>query len=202
MSAIRLEKFTRPHAFQSTVRVISEAEIEAIRQEGFEDGVREGAAAASEAFSSEQSRSLIQIQELVEDAFFTREEAHQQALCSLRPLIASLIETFTRVLDHTDLVSQIAGIIDKHTRNGTKSTLEISVAQGLGPETTRLLDQQATSVAVIEDPTLTDVQARVSWGGGFDSIDLDSTVTAVTEAVESFFSELNQPYNAEVQHGN
>lgn len=202
MSAIRLEKFTRPHAFQSTARVISEAEIEAIRQEGFEDGVREGAAAASEAFSSEQSRSLIQIQELVEDAFFTREEAHQQALCSLRPLIASLIETFTRVLDHTDLVSQIAGIIDKHTRNGTKSTLEISVAQGLGPETTRLLDQQATSVAVIEDPTLTDVQARVSWGGGFDSIDLDSTVTAVTEAVESFFSELNQPYNAEVQHGN
>ena len=58
MASIRLEKFAYVHHSEPGTKLVSSEEIEAIRKEAFDAGVRDGAAAASEASSSEQPTAV------------------------------------------------------------------------------------------------------------------------------------------------
>ena len=84
MGAVRLQKFA---SVDVGARLVDSLEIQAIRKEAHEAGIREGAAAASNAFATEQSRSLAHIHEAIGDTFFAREEAYRLAMTSLQPQI-------------------------------------------------------------------------------------------------------------------
>lgn len=201
MSAIRLEKFIQPLHHNIGARLISESEIEAIRKESFEAGIREGAAAATEAFSTEKSRCLSRIEEVIGDAFFAREEAHRLALTSLRPLIVALVEVLAPALGRSGLSAEIAAVVEHAARNAAESSLTVFTPAGMGDEIADLLAKGDSSVQVIEDLTLAESQSRISWNGGFDSIDLGAAAEASRTAIDLFFNELEQPIGAEVKHG-
>ena len=201
MPAIRLEKFVRPLHHNIGARLISESEIEAIKKESYEAGIREGAAAATEAFSTEKSRCLSRIEEVIGDAFFAREEAHRLALTSLHPLIVALVETLAPELGRSGLSAEIAAVVENAARNAVESSLTVFTPDGMSDEVSILLAKGDNSVQVIEDSTLSGSQSRISWNGGFDTIDLGSAADAALTAIDLFFNELEQPIEAEVKHG-
>lgn len=202
MSAIRLEKFRHPARPNSGARVISDEEIEAIKREAHEAGIREGAAAASEAFSSEQSRCLSRIQEVVGDAFFAREEAHRLALTSLHPLLSTLLDTLAPSLGQTGLAAELSRIVEEAVRTTPEETLNIYVPEGMQKDFAETLLQTGAKITVREDPALTDKQTRIEWNGGFDLIDLDASAAAINVAIDDFYAELNRTTANEVQHVN
>jgi hypothetical protein len=57
-------------------------------------------------------------------------------------------------------------------------------------------------VSISEDPMLESTQARVSWSGGFDLIDLGATSAAVIAAIDEFFNEVEQLPEMEIRHAN
>lgn len=202
MSAIRLEKFRHPARPNSGARVISDEEIEAIKREAHEAGIREGAAAASAAFSSEESRSLSRIQEVVGDAFFAREEAHRLALTSLHPLLTTLLDTLAPSLGQTGLAAELSRIVEEAVRTTPEETLNIYVPDGMQKEFAETLMQTGAKITVREDPALTEKQTRIEWNGGFDLIDLDASAAAINVAIDDFYAELNRTTANEVQHVN
>ncbi len=202
MSAIRLEKFRHPARPNTGARVISDDEIEAIRREAHEEGIREGAAAASAAFSSEQSRCLARIQEVVGDAFFAREEAHRLALTSLHPLLSTLLETLAPSLGQTGLAAELSRIVEEAVRTTPEETLNIYVPSGMQTEVAETLMQADAKINVREDTALNTNQTRIEWNGGFDLIDLDASAAAVNAAIDDFYAELNRTTANEVQHVN
>jgi len=202
MASIRLERFAYVHHSEPGTKLVSGEEIEAIRQEAFEAGIRDGAAAASEAFSSEQSRCLSRVQEVIGDTFFAREEAHRLALSSLRPLIESLAEAIAPALSNTGLSAEIAKIAEDAAIRAPDDTLTIFVPSGMGDGLAEMLEKAIPAVSISEDPTLQSTQARVSWNGGFDLIDLGATSAAAIVAVDGFFNEIKQLPEMEIQHAN
>ncbi|OUS07749.1 hypothetical protein A9Q96_05185 [Rhodobacterales bacterium 52_120_T64] len=202
MASIRLEKFAYMHHSDPGTKLVSGDEIEAIRKEAFEAGIRDGAAAASDAFSTEQSRCLSSIREVIGDAFFSREEAHRMALSSLRPLIESLAEAIAPTLSNAGLSAEIAKIAQGAAIRAPDDTLTVFVPTGLGTDIAEMLEHTIPSVSISEDPILQSAQARISWSGGFDLIDLNATSAAAIDAIGGFFTELEQLPEMEIQHAN
>lgn len=202
MASIRLEKFAYVHPSEPGNRLISNDEIEAIRKEAFEAGIREGAAATSEAFSSEQSRCLSRIQEVIGDTFFAREEAHRLALSSLRPLIETLAEAMAPALSNAGLSAEIAKIAEEAAMRAPDETLTVFVPTGMGSDIAEILERPEPAVSISEDAQLNSTQARVSWSGGFDLIDLGATSAAAIAAIDGFFTEVEKLPDLEVQYAN
>ena len=202
MASIRLEKFAYVHHSEPGARLVSSEEMEAVRKEAFESGIREGATAASEAFSSEQSRCLSRIQEAIGDTFFAREEAHRLALSSLRPLVETLTKTIAPALCNSGLSAEIAEIVEEAATRAPDELLTIFVPPCVGDGIEELLEMSSPSVSILEDPTLEDTQARVSWGGGFDLIDLGAASASAIAAINEFFAEIDHVPELDVQHAN
>lgn len=202
MASIRLEKFACAHPSEPSNRLFSNDEIEAIRKEAFEAGIRDGAAATSEAFSSEQSRCLSRIQEVIGDTFFAREEAHRLALSSLRPLIETLAEAMAPALSNAGLSAEIAEIAEKAATRAPDETLTVFVPTGMGSDIAEMLERSEPAVSISEDAQLNSTQARVSWSGGFDLINLGATSAAAIAAIDGFFTEVEKLPELEVQYAN
>lgn len=202
MASIRLEKFAYVHHSEPGTKLVSGEEIEAIRKEAFEAGIRDGASAASEAFSSEQSRCLSRIQEVIGDTFFARAEAHRLALTSLRPLIESLAKAMAPALGNAGLSAEIAKIAEEAAVRAPDDTLTVFVPSGMGSYITEMLEGSNPAVRISEDPMLQPTQARVNWSGGFDLIDLDAASAAAIAAIDGFFNEVNQLPEMDFQHAN
>jgi len=202
MASIRLEKFAYVHHSEPGTKLVSREEIEAIRKEAFEAGIRDGAAAASEAFSSEQSRCLSRVQEVIGDTFFAREEAHRLALASLRPLIESLAEAMAPALSNAGLSAEIAKITEDAAIRAPEDILTVFVPAGMADGIAEMLQSANPAVSVSEDPMLHSTQARVNWSGGFDRIDLGATSAAAIAAINGFFNEVEQITEMEIQHAN
>jgi len=202
MASIRLEKFAYVHRSESGTKLVSSEEIEAIRKEAFEAGIRDGAVAASEAFSSEQVRCLSRIQEVIGDTFFAREEAHRLALSSLRPLIETLAEAIAPALSNAGLSAEIARIAEDAAARAPDDTLTVIVPFGMGSAIADILEGANPTVMISEDPMLQPTQARVSWSGGFDLINLDATSAAAIAAIDGFFNEVERRSKMEIQHAN
>lgn len=176
--------------------------MEVVRKEAFESGIREGATAASEAFSSEQSRCLSRIQEAIGDTFFAREEAHRLALSSLRPLVETLTKAIAPALSGSGLSAEIAEIVEEAAIRAPDDLLTIFVPPGVGDGIEELLKMLSPPVTILQDPTLEDTQARVSWGGGFDLIDLGAASASAIAAISEFFTEIDHAPELEIQHAN
>ena len=200
MSAIRLEKFANPVQIDTHARLVSMAEIEALKQEAFETGIKEGAKAASDAFSAEQSRCLSRIQEVIGDAFFAREEAHRNTMTSLHPLLETMLETLAPSLGQTGLSAEISRIVTEAVTTAPDETISIFVPEGLGKDIAQMLASSAGSVHVIEDPKIKSGQAQIEWSGGFDRIDLQQSADHVAKAIDDFFLELSETNLNEAQN--
>ena len=192
MSAIRLEKFVNPVQIDTHARLVSMAEIEALKQEAFEAGIKEGANAASEAFSAEQSRCLSRIQEVIGDAFFAREEAHRNTLASLHPLLETMLETLAPSLGQTGLSAEISRIVSEAITTAPEESISVFVPEGLGKDISQMLANSAGSIHVVEDPKIHAGQAKIEWSGGFDKIDLQQSAENVAQAIDDFFLELSE----------
>lgn len=202
MASIRLEKFAYVHHSEPGTKLVSNEEIEAIRKESFEAGIRDGAVAASEAFSSEQARCLSRIQEVIGDTFFAREEAHRLALSSLRPLIESLAEAIAPALSDAGLAVEIAKIAEEAATRAPADTLTVFVPAGMGSNIAEMLEGANPAVMISEDLMLQPTQARVNWSGGFDLVDLGAASEAAIAAIEGFFSEVELMPKMKIQHAN
>lgn len=202
MASIRLEKFAYVHHAEPGARLVSADEIDAIQKEAFEAGIRDGATAASDAFSTEQYRCLSRIQEAIGDTFFAREEAHRLALMSLKPLIQSLAEAIAPALSSTGLSAEISRIAEDAAIRAPEDLLVISVPFGLGEEITELLKRVNSTASVSEDASLSTAQAKVNWSGGFDLIDLEATSVAAIDAIDGFFAEIEQVLELDAHHAN
>lgn len=198
MTAIRLEKFANPVLPGNGTRLISLAEIVAIKQEAREEGIRQGAAAATQAFKTEQSQSISQIKEAINDSNLVREEAHRLAVGSLQGLIKTITKTLAPVAASTSLTEEIMRIASAAASK--IDTYEVIVFVSC-KRLEAVQDIFGKTLTVKTDDTLSGDQARVEWNDGYDFIDIAATEQALNSAIDEFFAELNQPINIKVLDG-
>lgn len=201
MPAIQLEQFSPRETVIQTQPPLDPEAVETIRREAYEQGIKDGAAAASDAFSVEQSQCIARIHELIGDAFLTREEAHRSALSSFQPLISSIVETLVPELLHSGLAAEISVKVEQAVLGFPDDAVNVFVSADMQNDIKQMLGNKGHQVKVNADAKLPDDQAKIEWGSGFDHIDLGSVALNIRTTIDEFFDEL-KPVTDKVQHGN
>lgn len=113
-----------------------------------------------------------------------------------------MAEAIAPSLSNAGLSAEIAKIAEEAAIRAPDDTLTIFVPPGIGSVFAEMLVAKNPAVAVSEDPMLQPTQARVSWSGGFDLIDLGATADAAIAAISRFFDEVEQLPETEIRHAN
>ena len=186
MTALKLESFSHDVEIR---RGISKFEsFEALRESAYNEGVKSGAEAASRAFEDEKIRTLAPILEALNDMGFTQVEACQAMLKSMQPMVEKLVETVLPATARQGFGAEVAALLLKAYEKAPAAHIVISVAPDAVAAIHAFLAPSKADFAVEPNPDLTDLQARVSWQGGYDQLDLDATIADVRTAIETFFS--------------
>lgn len=196
MPSLKLESFS--HDVEIRKGISKFESFEALRDTAFNDGVKSGADAASRAFEAEKIRTLAPILEALNDLAFSQIEARQAALNSMRPMVDQLLKTLLPDAAQQGLGAEISALLANAYEKSPQTRIVISVAPDAVSSIRSLLASAKADFSIEPDPSLTALQAKVGWQGGFDQVDLDAALTDVRQAVDNFFSSIDK---AEVQNG-
>ncbi len=186
MPALKLESFSHDMEIR---RGISKFEsFEAMRESAYNEGVKSGAEAATRAFEEEKVRSLAPILEALDDMGFTQVEACRAMLKSMRPMVEQMANTLLPAAARQGFGAEVAALLCKAYEKAPAAQIIISLAPDAVAPIEALLAPSKADYAVEPDPSLGALQARVSWQGGYDQIDLDSALAEVRAAIDTFFN--------------
>lgn len=187
MGALKLECFTNDSTSTPSGSPLLE-DFDSARAQAFADGVKSGADATSNAFEAEKLRLLSPILESLNDIGFSRVEAGNAILQSLRPLIDIMINTILPRAAEQGFAAEIASLVHKAAEKSVQSCITVSVPPDAVEAISTMLAKAKTNHKVVADTAMTELSAKVAWGAGFDRIDLAGAQQQLKAAVDDFYT--------------
>jgi len=186
MPLLKLESFSHDVEIR---RGISKFEsFEALRDSAYSEGIKAGAEATSRAFEEEKIRTLAPILEALNDMAFTQVEACRAMVKSMQPMVEQLVETLLPESARMGFGAEVSALICKAFEKAPAAKLIITVSPDTVPAMQSMLAPAKAEYAIEPDPSMGGLEARVSWQGGYDQIDLDATLTQIRTAITAFFT--------------
>lgn len=188
MAVLRLETFIPLPPAAEDEGLVGPEEIAATREAAYAEGVKAGAAAATAAFDAEKARLLSPILEALQDTILTRAEARSGALNGLRPLIETLSGTVLPPLAFSGLIAELRDLLASAAEEAPDDVLTLRLAPENVESIAQALVSAPAELSITADPALGPLEARVSWAGGFDAIDLGQVLNAAQALCARFFT--------------
>jgi len=186
MAVLKLESFS--HDVEIRKGISQFESFEALRQNAYNDGVKNGAEAATRAFEAEKLRTLGPILEALNDMAFSQIEARHVLLTSLKPMIESLVSAVLPHCARQGLASEIEAIITAACEKSPQSRIIIQVAPDAVAAISAMLAPAKADFIVKGDEALDALRAKISWQGGYDALNLDAALSDMRAVVDDFFS--------------
>ena len=187
MTALKLESFSHDLEIR---KGISEFEsFEVLRQNAYNEGVKNGADAATRAFEAEKLRTLSPILEALNDMAFSQVEARHALLASLHPMMRGLVSAVLPECARLGLSREIEAIVASACEKSPDSQLIIRVPTDAVSALTELLAKTKADLRVEGDATLDALHVNIAWQGGFDTLNIDAALADIRAAVDDFFSQ-------------
>lgn len=154
------------------------------RAAGFEEGV-----AHAEAEGQAQLRVLLSgIREAFEDSVHARMEQERVALNAAHRLAEALLGGVAPDMARRGLAAEVARAAAEAMRAAPAAEAHrgprIRVAPAQAEAVTRALAGAGLDAPVEPDPSLSDLAARLDWGGGADVLDLEAALAAARQALQ------------------
>lgn len=201
MTALRLETFVPlPPSVEDTGLVTPEA-LAAMREAGYAEGVKAGAAAATAAFNAEKTRLLPPILEALQDTILTRAEARAGALTGLRPLIETLTSVILPPLAFQGLIAEIIETISTAAEQAPEDRLILKLAPDNVDAIATALAKAPADFSIQTDTKLGPDEVQLHWAGGFDAIDLAHALNEAQAICARFFAQQNAEPPSQFQQG-
>ena len=185
MGVLKLESFTHDSELQKGVSRFES--FDALREHAFNEGVKNGADAATRAFEAEKLRTLSPILEALNDMAFSQEEARQALLRSLQPMVSALVKVVLPACANQGLAAELASVVFKAYEKSPHSQIQVFVAPDTVPAIEKTLSASQADLQILPDAALGTLEARISWQGGFDEINLSAALSEIESVAESFF---------------
>lgn len=189
MGALKLECFSNEYAKTLTRKSVLQ-DFDSARKQAFEDGVKSGANAASEAFETQKIRTLAPILEGLNDLAFRQEEARQSMLNSIRPLIEAMIATVLPQSAKAGLAHEISALVKNAAEKACCNQIIITVAQSAQVAVTQALNETTADYKIIGDPDRDELSAEIAWESGFDQVDISGAIEQIQTAISHFYPPL------------
>lgn len=167
--------------------------LEEERLKSFESGYGAGWEDAIRAQSEGNRRLHEALEQSLLDLSFTKEEALQAYIVSVRPMLESIV---TKVLPHiaTDsLRSHIAGLLQNTVLDGLDPKVEVHVSAAQQTAVARVVQDLLPEGGTVRvDSSLSDSQARLALGVSERHIDLDDLITEIRAAISDFHAAIDE----------
>lgn len=187
MGALKLECFTNSSVDTTRGSPLLQ-DFDSARAQAFADGIKSGADATSKAFEAEKLRLLTPILESLNDIGFSQIEAGNAILHSLRPLIDTMIGAILPHAAKQGFADEVAALVHQAAEKSVQGCITVSVPPDAVEAISAMLASTTTSHQVVADAALPDLSAIVTWGTGFDRIDLIDVQQQIQSAVDEFYT--------------
>ncbi len=163
---------------------------EAQRLESFEEGYRAGwddSVKAQRADGAQLSSTLTQ---RLGDLSFTYHEAYGAMTKAMMPLLEELVSTVLPQIARENLGAHLVEQLQSMATDIAAAPVEIAVAPSQRAAVEPLMEgTHGFDVTLVEDPSLSDDQADIRFGGTERQIDLGALLEQVSGAVDGFATE-------------
>lgn len=161
-----------------------QAAVATARGEGHAAGYAEGFAAALEQADNEDRAVLGALREAVRDLELERAALRAELVAGLRPVVEALARAVLPVAAELGLAAELAEAVAAGLGQQSATALQVHVAP---VRVAALADRLGPGLAVLPDPALSPLAARIGWAGGGACFDADAATAAALAAVERFF---------------
>lgn len=161
-----------------------QAAVATARGEGHAAGYAEGFAAALAQAENEDRAVLGALREVVRDLELERTAMRAELLSGLRPVVEALARAVVPAAADAGFAAELSDAVATALGHRAAEALEVHVA----PERVAMLaGRLGSDVAVLPDPALSPLAARIGWAGGGACFDSDAATGAALAAVARFF---------------
>ncbi|MEP2470043.1 ABC transporter ATP-binding protein [Roseobacter sp.] len=161
--------------------------------EAFEKGYQAGWDDAVKAQSDSVTKVSAEFGQNLQDMSFTYQEALSKLTLSMKPIMVEIVDKLLPAVAHDTLGPQIVDQVFDLLREHPNQPIELVVAPS-NIETVQHLaeDKIKAPFEIVGDQTLADGQAFVRIGTEERSIDMQTILTGVSDAITAFFYEAEQ----------
>lgn len=161
--------------------------------QSFENGYQAGWDDAVKAQADSVAKISADFGQNLQDMSFTYHEALSKLTLSMKPVIAEIVDKLLPSLMHKSLGVHIVDQLMEMVKEQPNQSIEIIVAPSQ-VETIHDIagDKLSDPFEVVAEQSLGDGQAYVRIGAVERSIDLDTVLAGVSEAIDAFFHEAEQ----------
>ncbi|WP_298968630.1 ABC transporter ATP-binding protein [uncultured Roseobacter sp.] len=170
--------------------------IEDQKLQSFEEGYQAGWDDAVKAQADEKMKISAEFGQNLQDMSFTYQEALSKLTLSIEPVMAQIVDKLLPALARQALGAHVIEQLCEMLKDCAGQPIEIVVAPA-SVETIKELGEKSLTdtFEVVEEASLGAGQAFVRVGATERSIDLDSVISGVSDALSAFFHETGQEMN-------
>ncbi len=170
--------------------------IEDQKLQSFEEGYQAGWDDAVKAQADEKMKISAEFGQNLQDMSFTYQEALSKLTLSIEPVMAQIVDKLLPALARQALGAHVIEQLCEILKDCAGQPIEIVVAPA-SVETIKELGEKSLTdpFEVVEEASLGAGQAFVRVGSTERSIDLDSVISGVSDALSAFFHETGQEMN-------
>lgn len=187
--ALRLEVFeTEQSASGGKTVVLDTMYLEETRLAAYDSGYSAGWEDAAAAQSSDQTRVQADLARNLQGLSFTFHEARQHVLRALQPLMSEMVGRLLPALGRETLPQMVLEVLMPMAENLADTPITLVLNPATRPAVEALLEQ-ATGLPLIvtEEPSLSEGQVYLKFGGIETQINLDRATAEISAAVRGFF---------------
>lgn len=198
MPNVKFEVFTPgAQAAEDRQRDIARRIAEAYR-EGHAKGFAQGTEASAREHADAQDQLRAQFIEVLRDSQVTQAVAEREVTASLVPLVTQLVSTLAPSLGRAGLAATLEAQLQDALRTRPDARPVVHCAPELADGVRKALSRFGARYEVQPDAGMTPLEARLTWADGFDEINVDRCLAAMTDIVARF-ADLNSTGTEEIR---
>lgn len=170
---------------------LSDAEIEQIRHQAYENGFQAGAADAIAAMQAEDARLSAELVTALRDLSFGFHEASAHVMCNVTPVLRAMVDTVLPRLMGDTVGHTVLEAVEPLLEEAAGIPVRLLIAPDDAPAVRRIIGESADlPFVIVEDPTLAPGRANLRIGAVERHIDVSGVLDRIAGAVDAV-TELN-----------
>lgn len=175
---------------------VNDEGIEDQKLQSFEEGYQAGWDDAVKAQADATMKISAEFGQNLQDMSFTYQEAFSKLTLSIEPVMIQIVDKLLPAIARQALGAHVIAELRELISQHASQPIEIVVAPENADTVKDLAEQNLTETfKIVEENSLGQGQAFVRIGSEERSIELDSVINGVSEALTAFFHEIQQENN-------
>lgn len=183
------EDFGEARQLSKPAANLNSEEIEDQKLDAFENGYQAGWDDAVKVHNETRAQINEALTESLRDLSFEYHQMRRDFSEAARSIVSEVIDKALPAMARATLGAHLKDLVTSHARKALDSGVELTIHPDVFAEMSDLLDDElSATVTLIEDNSLSSMQAMLRLGKQEHEVDLERTIKDMRESISTFFA--------------